>query len=419
MCILKGVNQARSDTIQGIIKDFRTIDTEIFEQQLVFKLSLPSINQLKGDSFVDLKNLSEIDIKFQQIEEIENFEFLKSLKRLQLSVETQCGLSNHVFDNLVELESLSLTNFSLDSSVFCNLTRLKRLEILECSIKDSKLLKFNDNLECLIFDDNILIELDLSKSLFHIDNLKEFTMSGYDFNEFDPSILKNLKTLESWSFSRNEIKVIASEFPSLENLITLDLTFNQLSILRKDIFINVKSIKYLQLGCNHLTELPAGIFDSLTNLEELALNSNKLKKVERGLFSKLINLAALFLYENDLKELDNDIFENLSQLQTLSLENNKLAKLEPGLFSKLEKLNFLNLKNNLLTSLDTKMFISLKNLRRLKISKSFFQTFLKNPKNFFNSIPNFFLKGNNPIVEINDLDSLRHIIQNDLSTNVL
>ena len=339
----------------------------------MFQQSLSNVSQLKGDAFVDLKNLHEIFIKFKEIGDIEVFEELKHLKKIHLSTENNYFLNKHVFDNLSNLEDLSLTNFTLESRVINNLTRLKHLEILECSIGDPESIKFNSSLEYLTFDDNNIIELNLTTSLIQLENLKELTMSGYAWGQFNPNVLKDLKKLESCFLSRNEIKTIANQFPYIENLITLDLTFNHIKTLNRMIFNNLLNIKYLQLGCNQFENIQSGIFDSLKNLEELALNSNRLKKIERGLFSKLTNLKSLFLYENDLMELDCDVFENLNHLQTLSLENNKLTKLEHGLFFQLGKLEFLNLKNNLLISFDTKCLVPLKNLRRLKISKHFFK----------------------------------------------
>jgi hypothetical protein len=321
--------------------------------------------------------LREIDIKFKQIGQIEKFEALNHLKKIHLSTETNYHLNKNIFDNL-SLENLSLTNFTFESRLINNLAMLKRLEILECSIRDSNLIKFNRNLECLIVDDNNLIELNLKTFLYQLENLKELTMSGYEWKKFDPNILKDLKNLESCFLSRNETNVIVGEFPNLENLITLDLTFNDISHLNQMVFFNLKSIKYLQLGCNKFADLQPGIFDSLTNLEELALNSNHLKKIRRGLFYSLVNLRSLFLYENDLVELDSDVFENLIQLKTLSLENNKLTELELRIFSQLDQLEFLNLKNNLLTSFDSKILAPLKNLRRLKISKICLAYFILN-----------------------------------------
>ena len=354
----------------GCIKDFRPLDRELFENQLIFKKSFSGIKLLKSDSFVDLKNLKELEIKSKFIDNIEIFENLKHLRTLALKVEDQrCTLSKNTFDYLTELENLSLNKFSFESGIINSLLKLKIIRFIECLIEDSDLFCFNSELEALTLDGNNLTRLG-AKSFLNLKSLRELTISGNSLVELNPRIFTDLVNLEQLCLSDNELENIVCEFPYLENLVTLDLAFNKLACLDVKVFSNLKHIKYLELGNNVLSMLQSGIFDCLINLEELSLTTNILTKLDNGLFSKLANLSTLLLYSNELSELDGSIFENLKKIETINLANNKLTALNPQLFSNVEKLNFLDLKNNRLSSIDFHLFSSIKSLRRLKISKS-------------------------------------------------
>uniref|UniRef100_A0A8P4K2Z5 Leucine rich repeat containing 38a n=1 Tax=Dicentrarchus labrax TaxID=13489 RepID=A0A8P4K2Z5_DICLA len=124
--------------------------------------------------------------------------------------------------------------------------------------------------------------------------------------------------------SNNWIPWIPSDFLVLySDLVYLDLRNNSLSQLEPGTLSSSSRLVFLDLGSNNLTEIPSGTFGESRSLIKLRLGNNPyLSMVGRDAFTGLTSLRELELERNGLTELDVSILESLPSLRMLRLEGN-------------------------------------------------------------------------------------------------
>ncbi len=170
----------------------------------------------------------------------------------------------------------------------------------------------------------------------------------------------------SLQLTNNNLQVLPEGiFTDLTNLRELWLQDNQLTTLPATIVAGLKKLRTLLLHNNQITTLPETVFADLVNLQNLLLNKNKLIVLDPGIFHGLTNLQLISLENNLLVELPHNIFAGLTNLQQLILRNNKLVTLQPDIFAGLARLQLLSLSNNQLTALPRGLFHGLTGLQQL------------------------------------------------------
>ncbi|KAJ8705436.1 hypothetical protein PYW08_012482 [Mythimna loreyi] len=144
----------------------------------------------------------------------------------------------------------------------------------------------------------------------------------------------------------NNITIIfQSDFQSLKDLKTLQLSENLIHTIERDAFLELNALERLRLNNNRLGHLPEGLFLRLRHLQRLDLSRNELTAISRRTFRGLTALKSLHLDGNHLKCIDEKALENLKSLEVLTLNNNNLTylSLEPAAIS---RLNTLRLTDN-------------------------------------------------------------------------
>ena len=178
----------------------------------------------------------------------------------------------------------------------------------------------------------------------------------------------DLAGITSLNLSFQNITVLkANDFNGLTALEYLYLSNNGLSRLPDGIFDGLTELKYLNLWANGLSSLPDGIFDELTALKSLYLLHNNLRSLPAGIFDKLTVLKSLHLSYNDLSSLPEGIFDNLTALEYLYLGDNDLSRLQEDIFDGPTKLKYLSLSLNDLRSLPDGIFDGLTALEQLSL----------------------------------------------------
>lgn len=124
--------------------------------------------------------------------------------------------------------------------------------------------------------------------------------------------------------SDNWIPWIPSDFLVLySDLVYLDLRNNSLSRLEPGTLSTSSRLVFLDLGSNNLTEIPSGIFGESRSLIKLRLGNNPyLTMVGKDAFQGLTSLRELELERNGLAGLDVGVLERLPSLRVLRLEGN-------------------------------------------------------------------------------------------------
>lgn len=84
----------------------------------------------------------------------------------------------------------------------------------------------------------------------------------------------------------------------------LNLGYNHLTQLARNIFVENAEIKYLYLYYNRLREIDPGIFRTLLKLEKVHLEGNLLQSLPMRQFPVLPLLRSLFLNKNQLRNLE-------------------------------------------------------------------------------------------------------------------
>lgn len=185
------------------------------------------------DWFFQFKKLEHISLRSNLLKELPTIVFtIENIKYLNLSDNQIREIKGHYFSNLLDIEKVDLSYNQISS------LPVEKIEYPKCkslNIKGNKLEKF-------------------------------------------PTAISDAYTLEKLDLSENKIGSIDDDaFDNLENLIELDLSFNELNYLPTSIG-KLTKLKRLNLSGNKISSLPKE-FENLTSLEFLDFDSNPIGRV--------------------------------------------------------------------------------------------------------------------------------------------
>ena len=164
------------------------------------------------------------------------------------------------------------------------------------------------------------------------------------------------------SFHGRKMGRLSSEIGRFTYLASLDLAYNELSVLPAEI----SSLHYLQglyVNGNNLTAFPKQIL-LLPLLDRVDLSENQIVSLPPEIM-KMGQLSSLNLGENGLSRFPVQLY-GLSSLKVLNLEHNGFRELPEGL-SNLKALKILDLSNNKLTKIPRELISLSGNLKELNI----------------------------------------------------
>ncbi|KOB74993.1 Tartan/capricious-like protein [Operophtera brumata] len=375
-------------------------------------LSQQNITILKNKSFIEMTNLTHLNLSTNHIKNIENLTFVNSsVLVLDLSFNDVSKL--HFLNGcLVNLTDLYLNNnkiTTIEENLFKKQNSIKKLDL-----SMNKITKIEVNalplasLQYLnILDNQLTGDVD-AKMFSPAKYLRFLDLSNYNLSKINYSAFIDMPVLARLNLSHNVIENIETDnFRNISNMYSLDLSYNKLEKLQfnnslltnlKSAYLNnnklsnfsrifQESCKLLYLDMSHngvwdVSNANAEIFpelqvlhlshnninqfnnrntNTLANLVDLRLSSNKIKNINLSFFKELLIVD---LSNNNLAFINNTFLKNIDFLQSLDLSRNKLADLPPGTFQNMRNLKLLNLSSNYISKL---RYGSLKGLHKTEL----------------------------------------------------
>lgn len=336
---------------------------------LILKNSLFTFNPNEY-IFADLLNLEHLTIENMVFNNLYVLQDLVDLKELSFVNTSLKVLKKGTFRNSQKVESLTLTknHFENMSDIpFCELVQLKYLHLDQNNIR-----KIEGNFTPCFRKENSSMKINGLRYVMDYENVNR------KISEVNLLVL---------NVSSNEISFI-DNFEWALSLKHVDLSYNKLHNISKNVFSVLKDLERLNLDNNFITSIDPQAFGGLSNLKIINLQKNLLSSVT---LKNLTNLIEVNLASNNLKSQSLTNFGNLPRLQILLLQNNLITNLPPNcfdtfpllkvldlssnklilennLFKKLSYLKQLNLRNNSLQNIPVGLFKGLANLEILDIS---------------------------------------------------
>lgn len=198
-------------------------------------------------------------------------------------------------------------------------------------------------------------------------NLVTLDVSQNDVRRLEPGVFHGLPGLQGLYCGLNAqlLSLPEDAFDGLSALRTLWLTFNSLTAISARWLADKPNLTHFAVEGNNITELPPGVFDAAPALEVLLLHTNSLPLLPEGVFDALGRLSELNLNRNRITALPEGIFSKLVRLRVLALAQNKLADLPEAAFSQQTSLQVLSLYRNIIGSLPPRVFRGLTQLNVL------------------------------------------------------
>ena len=277
-------------------------------------------------------------------------DYAPNLRALDLQHNLLTRLPEDAFTGLFSLKVLGL-GFnplkSLPAKVFADLSSLTFLDLQRLQAPELApdiLLPLN-SLEILWLT---LTPLRVMPLLAGLSNLRSVSMFGHhQLREIPPGAFFGLSSLELLVLSNNQqMQLRAKMFAGLHNLRYLSMSSSQLEAIPPGVFSELSSLRHLVLHNNILSELSADDFADIPDLERLILGDNLFNAVPLDMLSGLPSLWDLRLNGNEIAAISGGAFKNLDSLQSLWLDGNELTELPAGMFSGLTKLKELLLHDN-------------------------------------------------------------------------
>lgn len=256
-----------------------------------------------------------------------NYKYYGCYKKLK-GFYLHCNLIEYQKPKINKVQDKIVINAKSQSRI--NFDKLMKL------ISDRKTaLKFQNNLALSInyftFPKLVrrnIVEIDLSKNC----------LCSIEMDSFEGMI-----SLEKLNLRQNNLQHVKEIFKNLKNLKYLNLSMNRIYLIEEQVFDDLENLVSLNLSNNRLNSVPS--FPDLIKLRELNLGGNKLKKVEKE-FENLKNLTSLFLCFNSIEKLNYQSMINLKKIEFLFLNSNNLKQIDPNIFSDMKSLKILLISGN-------------------------------------------------------------------------
>lgn len=201
-----------------------------------------------------------------------------------------------------------------------------------------------------------------------VSNIRRLRWSYGGIKNIDVSI-HNPRVLEYMDLSFNNVTYLQEHlFSNYTNLRELNLSYNFIEDISRDVFKYHIKIERLNLSHNHIRAMPFQVFSPMAGMVELDLSFNYLVTFLDHFFKFNKNIEILLLNNNQLVKITSNALVDLMSLKKLDLSYNYLQAIAFGLFDSLGELRYLNLANNPLTSLSSGTFRDLKKLNFLNLS---------------------------------------------------
>ncbi|KAK2853099.1 hypothetical protein Q7C36_008300 [Tachysurus vachellii] len=356
------------------------------------------------------------------LEDASTAEHFKTLKRIRFAFTGLKSLGESVFKYF---PNISLLNMPMNSVLKEQLMQsgVQKIQTLEAKLEQGSLgsvcdIVYNLSVESLKLEnafalcDDIglegcarLREIRLESSylqdkLCFIRVVKNLQVLDLQF-KFLPQLLHNLcdspdflQLLQKFFIHYSLLsRITRRQFYCLQNLQTLDLAFNKISVIEdfafagfdklqgsysKDTgflrdnqtFNGLRCLEYLILRGNKILSINFTAFEGLTSLKFLDLHSNLITRIsaEHSVpFLGLESLESLDLKSNRISYVDDFAFKQMKSLKTLILDNNNISEISRFTFFGLDGLESLMIEYNVVNHIEPFALRNLSALRKFSV----------------------------------------------------
>ncbi|XP_067641986.1 uncharacterized protein [Eurosta solidaginis] len=340
-----------------------------------------SLESIPDEIFTKNTNLVKLDLCDNRLSVMNRniFNGLNVFKELKLCNNHLSEFPHIALYNLSTLEMLDISRNQLTSIDFFKLSGT--LNLRQLNLHDNKITSltgFNavnlTQLDSIDLSSNLLLSLP-ANFLRHSINLQRVDLSSNRFLQLPSSALSDISIPRlSWlNLTGNPINKIYTvkeeRYPYLKELYICQ---TNLSILTSKDFEAFQALQHLHLVNNRITRISPGAFKSLTNLLTLDLSVNELELLPKERLQGLKLLRFLNISHNILKDLE-EFSSDLAQLQTFDLSFNQLDRISKKTFRNLHGLVELYLMGNRMTVLSNDAFRYLRKLHVLDLRKNYFE----------------------------------------------
>lgn len=176
-------------------------------------------------------------------------------------------------------------------------------------------------------------------------NLQRFHAQNVGLSDLVP--LRNCQNLQTIFLSQNQLTLIRNDvFGDCRNLMTIHLQNNQIATIERWAFRGLSSIETIQLNNNQLAVINADLFTENPLLKDIGLSNNHLTTINSRQFTPTPYLETLRLANNEIVILNVNVLQNLTRLETLLLNGNQFDNFQANFFRHLPNLKMLNINDN-------------------------------------------------------------------------
>ncbi|CAF0987371.1 unnamed protein product [Brachionus calyciflorus] len=108
----------------------------------------------------------------------------------------------------------------------------------------------------------------------------------------------------------------------------IDISRSGLNLIVPQAFKNCETVLTINLSFNNLTQLNSKSFYGMVKLKSLNIRNNQISQLESDLFKDVHLLNILELNNSLLKRLDENLFYNLTELESINLSSNQIETID-------------------------------------------------------------------------------------------
>ncbi|ODN04661.1 Insulin-like growth factor-binding protein complex acid labile subunit [Orchesella cincta] len=290
---------------------------------------------LPGGAFDNLGALSKISLADNNITEVpaDALSTLTTIQYIDLSKNALVNLSRAAFGRLPIVFELLLSQNQINSiepRAFDGMLQLLHLDLSQNDLKSIPMGAFSAL--------NAMRILNLSRnSIERTDNSTN-------------SLFEEALSLLTLDLSHNKISSIhAHTFPELRwtkfKLDSIDLSHNNLMIIKKEILKGTKTVTKLNLSRNKITEIKMSVLGNMTTLQDLDLSHNELSFLDATILGPPPALKSLNLEGNYLRKFPTEVL-NKAPFNYLNLGSNRIKLFNVDFVPKIKNGSRIILKDN-------------------------------------------------------------------------